>query len=334
MKVTMNDVSKLARVSTSTVSHVINGTRVVNEETRKRVMDAIEQTGYIPNLMAKSLKQSSTHTIGLVVSDLRNEFFVDVIGTIDAEARKEGYQIFVSGSDDDPERELEIIRAFCERRVDGIIYSPTRGSESQSVEYLKKSQLPVVMIDRVVGEDFDWVGVENYESTKKLVKYLVEFGHRKIGLLGGFRGINTTEERIQGYWDGLLEMGIQPEEKWMIAGDYRKDLVSEKMVQIMSSQDHPTGWIAANNRMVYNAMQAIKVLDLKVPEDLALAAFGDFEWADYFEPQITTLVQPCSMIGIQAFSLLLRRIEDAEAPIQRIKLKPKLVIRESCGEKR
>lgn len=334
MKVTLNDVSRIAHVSASTVSHVINKTRPVNEETRQRVMAAIEQTGYIPNLMAKSLKQSASYTIGLVVSDIRNEFFVDVIHTIDAEARKAGYQVFVSGSDENPEKEQEILRAFCERRVDGIIYSPTRDSESGSVSYLQKSQVPVVMIDRLVGDYFDWVGVENHDSTQKLVKYLADLGHRKIGFLAGFRGINTTEERIQGYLDAVEEYRLESNERWLITGDYRKDLVSEQVVQVMSSRNHPTAWIAANNRMVYNAMQAVKILGLKVPEDVALVSFGDFEWAEYFDPQITTMAQPCEMIGIQAFSLLKQRIDHPDVPVQRIRLKPKLIIRESCGEKK
>ena len=133
MKATINDVSRLAKVSISTVSHVLNGTRPVNEDTRQRVLRAIEETGYIPNLMAKGLKQAQTQTIGLLVTDIKNEFFTDVVHIIDTEARKDGYQVFVSSSDEDPQKEHEIIRAFCERRVDGIIWSPTRDSDKFSL---------------------------------------------------------------------------------------------------------------------------------------------------------------------------------------------------------
>lgn len=170
MKATINDVSRLAKVSISTVSHVLNGTRPVNEDTRQRVLRAIEETGYIPNLMAKGLKQAQTQTIGLLVTDIKNEFFTDVVHIIDTEARKDGYQVFVSSSDEDPQKEHEIIRAFCERRVDGIIWSPTRDSDKFSLEYLRRMQVPVVMIDRSIGGDFDFVGVENYESTKLLAE--------------------------------------------------------------------------------------------------------------------------------------------------------------------
>ncbi len=334
MRVTLNDVSKVARVSASTVSHVLNGTRHVNEDTKQRVMDAIEQTGYIPNLMAKSLKQSASNTIGIVVSDIRNEFFVNIIHVIDEEARKMGCQVFVSSSDENPKKELEIIKAFCERRVDGIIYSPTKGSNQYSVNYLKKSQVPVVMIDRLVGEDFDWVGVENYGSIKKLVKYLADFGYTKIGFLAGFRGISTTEERIQGYLDAIEELHLEKNKDWLITGDYRKDMVSEQVIRVMQAPTVPEAWIAANNRMIYNAMQATNALGLKIPEDIALAAFGDFEWSDYFEPRITTLVQSCNTIGIQAVELLKQRIKNPTMPAQRIEVDSELIIRESCGEKR
>ena len=208
MKATINDVSRLAKVSISTVSHVLNGTRPVNEDTRQRVLRAIEETGYIPNLMAKGLKQAQTQTIGLLVTDIKNEFFTDVVHIIDTEARKDGYQVFVSSSDEDPQKEHEIIRAFCERRVDGIIWSPTRDSDKFSLEYLRRMQVPVVMIDRSIGGDFDFVGVENYESTKLLVRYVVGLGYRKIGFLAGFGGISTTEERIR----QLADCGRLPQE--------------------------------------------------------------------------------------------------------------------------
>lgn len=333
MRVTITDVSRLANVSTTTVSHVINGTRKVNEETSRRVLEAIKKTGYIPNLMAKGLKQSSTNTIGLVVSDIKNEFFTDIIHVIDAEARKDGMQVFVSCSDEDPENEQEIIRAFCERRVDGIIYSPTKDSDKYSSDYLKRIQIPVVMIDRCIGMDFDWVGVENYESTKKLLNHVMNSGHKKIGLLAGFRGINTTDERIRGYCDFLEENNLEKNNDWIISGNYRQGTVTDMFYKQMSSGNPPTAWVAANNRMVFSALEALKALNLSVPKDVALASFGDFEWTEYLEPHITSLVQPCNMIGKEAYSLLNKRIKNINTPIQRITLSPELAIRTSCGEK-
>lgn len=333
VKATISDVSKIANVSMSTVSHVINGTRRVSEETARRVNEAIEKTGYIPNFVAKSLKQSSTRTIGLVVTDIRNQFFVDVIHAIDEEARKEGYQVFISETEENLEREFEIIKLLVERRVDGIIYSPTAGSEKQTVDYLKKVHIPVVMIDRVVGRDFDWVGVENLESAKELVRYLNGLGHRRIGILAGFRGINTTEDRITGFKEAMKESGCEIRKDWIVSGNYRNEPVTEKVIKMMKQESAPTALIAANDRMIFNAMEALKTLGMSVPGDVAMVAFGNFEWSDFFEPRLTTLEQPCREIGKQAYWMLKRRLQEEELPVQQIKLMPRFEIRESCGEK-
>lgn len=330
MKATIHDVARLANVSMSTVSHVINGTRNVSEETAKRVRDAIDQTGYIPNFVAKSLKQSSTHTIGVVITDIRNQFFVDVIHAIDEEARKEGYQVFISETEESCRREFEIIKALCERRVDGIIYSPTVGMEQETIEYLKRVKIPVIMIDRLIGRDFDWVGVESQESTKEIVNYLIGLGHSKIGILAGFRGINTTEERVRGYEEAMRQAGLTVQKDWIISGNYRNEPVTEKVVRALESDCAPTALIAANNRMIYNAMAAMQQLQLQVPKDVSLAAFGYSEWAEYFEPKLTALREPCWEMGKQAYQLLKRRIEDATLPIQQIRLMPEFEIRNSC----
>lgn len=330
MKATIHDVAQLANVSMSTVSHVLNGTRKVNEETAAKVRKAIEQTGYIPNFVAKSLKKSSTHTIGVVITDIRNQFFVDVIHAIDEEARKEGYQVFISETEENCQREFEILEALCERRVDGIIYSPTIGKEKETIAYLKKVNIPVVMIDRVIGREFDWVGVESRESTKEIVKYLVGLGHKKIGVLAGFRGINTTEERVSGYQEAMEEAGLKVRKEWIISGNYRNEPVTEKLLQAMKSEHAPTALMAANNRMIYNAMDALQQAGLRVPEDVSLAAFGYSEWTDYFKPKLTVLIEPCRELGKQAYELLKRRIGDREMPVQQIRLMPRLEIRESC----
>lgn len=330
MKATIHDVAKLANVSMSTVSHVINGTRNVNEDTARKVRDAIEKTGYIPNIIAKSLKQSSTNTIGVVITDIRNQFFVDVIHAIDEEARKDGLQVFISETEENGQREFKIIKALCERRVDGIIYSPTIGMEKQTIEYLKRVKIPVIMIDRVIGRDFDWVGVESRESTREITEYLTDLGHKKIGILAGFRGINTTEERVAGYQEAMAKAGLPVEEQWVISGNYRNEPVTEKVIRVMESPCAPTAWIAANNRMIYNAMAAMQQLNLNVPEQVSLAAFGYSEWAEYFEPKLTALREPCWEMGKQAYQLLKRRMEDMDAPVQQIRLMPKLEIRNSC----
>lgn len=329
MPATIKDVSKKANVSISTVSHVLNKTRFVSQETTQKVLKAVEEVGYVPNIIAKNLKKSATNTIGLVVSDIRNQFFIDIISVIDKRAREDGIQLFVSGTGDDKDREYHIIKNLVERRVDGIIYSPTRGSEEETTGYLLKAGMPTVMIDRIAGKDFDWVGAESYESAGLLVDYLADRGHQKISFLAGFGGINTVEERIAGFQDRMRIRKLDFREEWVIRGNYRNDPLTEKMVRMMEEEDHPTAIIGGNNRMIFNIMEALHKVGLSPKQDVDLVAFDVCEWADYFEPKITALEQPTDSIGREAYRLLKQRMQNLNAPVQSIKLKPRLVIRDT-----
>ncbi len=189
------------------------------------------------------------------------------------------------------------------------------------------------MIDRMTGRDFDWVGVESKDSTKEVVEYLISLGHRRIGILAGFRGINTTEERVKGYQEAMEEAGIKVRREWIISGNYRNEPMTEKVIQVMREIHAPTALIAANNRMIYNAMAAMQYLNLRVPEDVSMAAFGYSEWAEYFEPKLTALREPCWEIGKQAYQLLKRRMEDNSVPVRQVRLMPRFEIRNSCSRR-
>lgn len=334
-KITINNIAEMAHVSTSTVSHVINGTKNVSNSTRKKVMGVIKETGYTPNLVAKALKKSETKTIGLIVSDITNQFFIDVIQAINEEALKNGYMLILGDSDDDPKQELELIRSFKERCVDGLIFSPTIHSEKYAAPYLDSVDLPVVCIDRTLDEKRDWVGTENRNAAKMLTKHLIELGHERIAFISGLRGISTTEERIEGYKSALGEAGLPFDPKLLILGESRivpsKVRSKERFKTIWNTDNFPTAIVASNNLMVLGIMRTLKELEIRVPEDMALVAFDDFEWADLFQPRITTIVQPCREIGVKAVRLLLERIKNPTAALQKVEYYPRLEIRESCG---
>ena len=302
--VTISDVSRIANVSVSTVSHVINGTKNVSEKTKNKVLAAIESTGYTQNFVAKALKSSETKTIGLVISDTRNQYFIDVIYAINSEAAKYGYTVLLASSDDNSKKELDIIKTFYERRVDGIILSPTTDSESKSVPFINKVSMPVVYIDRMPATIGDWVGTENEKATETLTNHLIGLGHTRIAIVVGLRGINTTEERIVGYKNALHKAGIEFDPRFVVSGESRSEpskvKTKEMISKMMNDGTCPTAIIATNNLMVLGTMRALHELGLSVPEDIALVAFDDFEWADLFQPRLTTIVQPCYDIGTKA----------------------------------
>lgn len=331
-EITIADIARMANVSKSTVSHVLNGTKFVNESTKNKVLQVVNETGYIVNVIAKSLKKSETKTIGLVISDIRNKYFIDVIHAIDEEARQHNYKVILGNSDDSEKRELEIIEALYERRVDGIIFSPTTNSASYTIPFLQRVGLPTVLVDRKLEMDFDWVGIENIEATRFLVKHLTDMGHRRIGLVAGLRGISTTEERIEGYRKALDEAGIEFDESLIVTGHSRSNPSEMRVMEMISENNScPTAIIAANNLMVLGTMRALKKMNIDIPNDIALVSFDDFEGADLFKPALTAIAQPCWEIGSEAVRLLIRRIKEPESQYQQVCLTPQLITRESCG---
>ncbi len=336
-KTTIGDIARIAKVSKSTVSHVLNNTKNVSDKTREKILKVIEETGYTPNLVAKALKKSETKTIGLVISDIQNQYFIDVIKAISDECIKNGYMVFLADSNDDPVRELEIAKSFCERCVDGVILSPTANSEKYVGQYFRERDIPIVYIDRMLDLNGDWVGSENHRSMRSLTEHLISLGHKRIAFAAGLRHISTTEERIEGYKEALEKNGIVLDEALIIEGESRSGPAEkgtkETIERMMGIDDCPTAIIAANNLMVLGVMKALSELNIRVPEDMAVVAFDDCEWAGLFRPRLTAVAQPCKDIGRKAAELLLERIHDRSGSPQRIYFQPELVIRESCGSK-
>lgn len=336
-KVTMGDVARMANVSKSTVSHVLNDTKHVSAKTRNKILKVIEETGYTPNLVAKALKKSETRTIGLVISDIQNQFFIDVIKAISDACIQNNYTVFLADSNDNAKRELEIVQSFCERCVDGFILSPTTGSEKYVGKYVKEREIPIVYIDRMLGADGDWVGSENEKSMEKMTDHLISLGHQRIAFVAGLRNISTTEERIRGYRNSLAKSGIPYDESLVIEGESRSVPTEKRTIDIVqkmaSREDRPTAIIAANNLMVLGVMKALDSLGIKVPDEMAVAAFDDCEWAALFHPGLTTIAQPCKEIGQKAAELLIDRIQHGTGSPQRIYFQTDLVVRESCGAK-
>ena len=186
-----------------------------------------------------------------------------------------------------------------------------------------------------MDERRDWVGTENKNAAKMLTRHLIELGHERIAFVSGLRGINTTEERIEGYKSALWEAGLPFDSKLLILGESRivpsKIRSKERFKTIWDTEDFPTAIVASNNLMVLGIMRTLQELAIRVPEDMALVAFDDFEWADLFQPRITTIVQPCRDIGVKAVRLLLERIKNPTATPQKVEYYPRLEIRESCG---
>ncbi|MDG9715202.1 LacI family DNA-binding transcriptional regulator [Streptomyces sp. DH24] len=333
---TMADVARSAGVSVATVSHVLNGTRPVLPHTRQAVLDAVEELGYTPNTLARSLVTSRTRSIGLAVSAISNPYFTEILQGVETSALEHGYGLLIADPHDDPRHELKAVRLLHERRVDGMIVAPS-AAPGDLVAYLRRHAVPTVLLDRALdspGDDapaFDQVCADSAEPTARLVTHLAGLGHRRIGLVAGRPGLSTTRERIAGYRQGLAAAGLPYDERLLVHGDSESDGAERATAALLSLGARPTGLVTANNAMTLGALRALRDAGLSVPGDIALCCFDDFAWADLFRPRLTAIAQPSREIGARAVRVLLDRLAEPDRPAQSVRLPCSFVHRTSCG---
>ncbi|SEF06612.1 transcriptional regulator, LacI family [Pseudomonas palleroniana] len=325
----MDDVASRAGVSTSTVSHVLNGTRKVSPVTVQAVQRAIEELGYIPNTLARSLARSSTSTIGVAISALSNHYFSETVHAIETECAKHGYMMLFVDTHDDPEQELRVVTALHHRRVDGMVLAPSNGSKA--LDYLRANQIPAVLVDRMMSEQFDQVGVDNAQPTQALIAHLIAHGHRRIGFIAGREGFSTTDERVAGYRAALQAAGLAFDAQLLVNGGSNTQPARQATAQLLGLAAPPTAIMAGNNLMTLGAMHALRDAHIAVPGQMALVGFDDFDWADFFVPRLTLIAQPVQALGARAVDLLLQRMARPDAPTQSVRLAPTLRLRHSCG---
>jgi LacI family transcriptional regulator len=331
---TIVDVAEKAGVSVSTVSHVINRTRRVMPETTRLVEAAIESVGYRPNSLARSLKTASTQSVGIAISAISNPYFSDIICAIETECARLGLMIFLSDTQDDPERELAVVQSLHQRRVDGIILAPSPDPRQRAINYLESVGLPCVLVDRLPNPKFDQVGVENRGAMELLIGHVASFGHERIGFIAGHPEFETTLERIDGYKSALARRGLEFDPSLLVTGSASTASAMASTHALLNLARPPTALATGNNMATIGAMRAIRTLGLSVPKDLSIVGFDDFEWADCFEPRLTLLAQPCEEIGRQAAALLVERISSSHGERRTIRLDASLRLRDSCGPPR
>jgi len=355
---TMADVARSAGVSVATVSHVLNDTRPVRPHTRQAVLDAIDELGYTPNTLARSLVTSRTRSIGLAVSAISNPYFTEILQGVEAGALEHGYSLLIADPHDDPEHERKVVQLLHERRVDGMIVAPSAQPDAL-LGYLGQHGVPTVFLDRLVdaptgadaragagaragaegcagsGADslfrFDQVCTENAEPVTRLVTHLAGLGHKRIGLVAGLPGLSTTTERISGYRIGLAHAGLPYDERLVVPGDSTAETAERVTGALLSLAAPPTALVTANNAMTIGALRALRERGLAVPDDIALCCFDDFAWADLFAPRLTAISQPSKEIGAEAVRLLLDRLAAPDRPGRTVRLPCAFVHRTSCG---
>lgn len=328
---TMGDVARLAGVSASTVSHVLNGTRKVDAATRQRVEAAIAETGYRRNVAARSLAGGRSHTVGLSISALTNPYFGSLVHAVEQALSDAGYVLIVGDSHDAAEPERRVTDSLLDRQVDGMIVAPAAGSEHSTLPGIARTGTPLVLIDRMLDVDCDQVGPENAASAQMLTEHLLDRGHRRIAVVRGIPGISSTTERFDGYVAALASRGIAVDPTLVLEGRSSTDDAEREVRALMASANRPTALVSMNNAMTIGTLKAVQHLSLSIPDDVAFVCYDDFEWSDLFSPRLTAAGQDVQTIGATAAELLLRRIRREDGPPQRIRVPTTFHHRGSCG---
>ena len=341
---TLEDVAAYVGLSVATVGRALGDYGRVSAATKERVLRAARDLNYHPNTIARGMKEQRTRTIGLIVGNIMNPFFSTIVRAVEDTVTREGFSVIVCNTDEDPGKELAHAKTLYERRVDGLIVSPTvfdnRAIGKEVKRYYGKG-IPTVFVDRrLVGVSAPYVLSDNEEGAYKATYHLLALGHRYIGVIAGKRVLTTMAERICGYERALAEAGIDLDETLVMDAAVGADVGVEggysATQRLLQGRTKPSALLVLNNLLVVGALRALKEADLKVPRDLSLVTWDDFELAEYLTPSLTLVDQPTYAMGSLAAEQLLKALADhtgtqpATEPLE-IVLKSRLVVRASTA---
>lgn len=334
MKINIKHVAEKSGFSTATVSRVLRNYSGVREKTRKKVLEAVSELNYEVNAVARSLRQEKTYSIGIVVGNVLSQFYSVIAKSVEDTANKFGYNTILCNGDENPEKELNYLKVLKSNRVDGIILTPT-GKNSEYVNNLISSGTKVVLLDRVIeGVDCDAVLVDNANGAYKAVKYLIDQGYKRIGIINGYLDRTTGAERLKGYLQALAEANIAKDNSLIKIGDFKKESGKKLTKELLKQVNKPEAIFVTNIDMSMGALITIKEMGLTIPDDIGIVCFDDSDWASILEPSITVIRQPVYQLGSTAAELLIKNIENNEKDLihksKIIILPTELIIRDSA----
>jgi LacI family transcriptional regulator len=332
---TIHDVAKKAGVSASTVSHVINQTRHVSDQTRQRVLAIMEEMDYQPNRLARSLRNRRTHTFGVLLPNSANPFFAQVLLGIETECYDHEYNVILGNANDEPQRELAYLEILLSKQVDGVLLVST-GAYGEALDLLTSRKAPVVMVDRSPGEGYesfqiDTVFTQNAEGGRMATEYLLNLGHTRVGCISGPSLLTSSASRVTGYHSALSQAGLPADSSLVITGDFQHESGYRACQQLLALPEPPTALFVCNDLMAVGAISAIHDAGMLVPNDISVIGFDDIPLASFTFPRLTTISQPAQDLGRLAARLLVERIQNPQAPAQHHRLPVRLIERDSCG---
>jgi DNA-binding LacI/PurR family transcriptional regulator len=336
MKITIKDVANEAGVSIATVSRVLNNKDRVKSSTRKKIEEAIVKLDFKPDQIARTMINKETKTIGLLVPNLKNEFWAGVATAIQDELWKEGFTTLLCATtafEDSAEREEAFIKNFIQRRVDGVIYATLSGYHSTgyhpAIKELIDSNIPVVAFDQNIP-NVSKVRGSHLQGALMAVEHLIRLGHERIAYLGGPL---FSPDRELGFRNAHTLNGLSVDESIIKRGKPTHEFGNSAMLELVKSKEKFTAVFCANDMIALGAMQCLVNAGVRIPEDVAVVGYDDIQMAHLIKPALTTVQQPIREMSSEIVSLLLKLIDNPNLLPQNLMFDMKLIVRESCGKR-
>jgi DNA-binding LacI/PurR family transcriptional regulator len=331
LKTRIKDVAREAGVSIATVSHVINNTRAVSDATRRRVMRAIEDCNYYPNVTARSLASGRSSTLGLLISDISNPFFPDLVKSIETVAFEKGYDVILSNTDYDAERTGNYVRRFIERKVAGVALM-TSELDIGLIEELARFHVPVVFLDLgSAGVCMSNLVVDYEAGIEEAIGHLVSLGHSRIAYIGGPQRLRSAARRFEAFCDSMRRHLPDPQPQMIYEADFRLHGGRSAAREMLASTERPSAVIVANDMMALGAIEEFRERGIRVPEDISIVGFDDIAFAALSSPPLTTICLPRTELGREAVEALLATIEHPDQQGVEVRIPTHLVLRDSTG---
>ena len=306
----LRDVARLAGISTTTVSHALNGSRRVHPETHRRIMCAVDQLDYRPNILARSLRRHKTGTIGLLVSDIELPYFTEIARAVETSAYTRGYNVVLCNTDESPDKEALYAEILLGKQVEGLILAPSPGSHEHLQAHVARGARIVFINRRVSGINAPAIVCDDTESTFALTRRLIADGHRRLGAIIGLDGVSTTERRYRGFRGALDAAGIQPDSAWVFPGGSRREGGERAAVALAQLPDPPTANVAFNTAMIEGLLIGLLDHAPNLLDSTIVTGFGYSPMMRLCGTSPYAIDAPTREIGRVATKLLLDGLED------------------------
>lgn len=328
---TLRDVAAAAGVSIGSASRVLNANTSVASAIRQKVERAIEELGYEPNALARSMRVGSTRTVGVAVRDITIPIFADFVQGIQESLDDLNYSLLIACSKDQIERELSIVRVFGQRKIDGLIMTTSSEDDRELVEARRSLGAPIIFMDRAVVGDYSSVLISHRAGTREAVEHLLDLGHRNIGLITGASSLLPGRERTLGYCDAFAARGLTPPMEFVRAEGFQPEICFSHAMELMSRKPRATAIIAGGFSVLAEVLRAARLSALSIPRDISVIAGANSEFSQLFNPPISAISFDMKAIGKAAVSLLVNRLTGISAGPKDLTFPAELSIRNSCA---